>query len=140
MAKKYSKLMQKMIVKSRSEADIQLAELERTMRIVGHTLRDVRIQAGITRLEAAKRSGLSVVAISRIENGQKLPYLSAMRALSSAYDLGVKSLLKMFRYRATVPDRVRKAHKNAVIRNRPSEKSTSQVSIGNNSVRRRARG
>lgn len=74
-----------------------VAEHERTKRKIGRALLDLRIQTDITQTEAAKRSGLSRMTISRLERGENLPDLSTLKALASAYRIGVKSLLAKFR-------------------------------------------
>lgn len=79
------------------QPDSHVAEHERTKRKIGRALLDLRIQTDITQTEAAKRSGLSRVTISRLERGENLPDVSTLKALAVAYRIGVKPLLAKFR-------------------------------------------
>lgn len=49
------------------------------------TLKDLRTQAGLSQVDAAKRSGLSQPAITRFENQMQVPTAEQVRALCRAY-------------------------------------------------------
>jgi transcriptional regulator with XRE-family HTH domain len=53
----------------------------------GVVLREYRIMAGLTRLELAERSGLSVRAVSDMERGRTHPYTRSVGLLADALGL-----------------------------------------------------
>ena len=55
-------------------------------------LRDLRIQAGLTQAELARRAGLRQATISAIENRRTRPHRSTIAALARALDLPVEAL------------------------------------------------
>lgn len=61
-------------------------ELERA---IGHEVRALRQQLGMTLQDLARVTGLSVAMISKIENGQTSPSLSTLRTLSKAFSVPI---------------------------------------------------
>lgn len=56
-------------------------------------LRAARKKAGLTQTEAARRSGVHYVSISRFETGVKMPTLKALMKLAAAYGVSVCDLI-----------------------------------------------
>lgn len=48
-------------------------------------LRDVRIKAGMSQVDAAKRLGVTRTVMSRYENGVRTPSISRLQELASLY-------------------------------------------------------
>lgn len=59
----------------------------------GEKIRSARIQAGLTQEELAKKIGLTKVAISRYESGQREPKISILKKLSVAFGVKWEKLL-----------------------------------------------
>ncbi|HXD86837.1 MAG TPA: helix-turn-helix transcriptional regulator [Urbifossiella sp.] len=56
-------------------------------------LQAARLQAGLSRLQAAERSGVHHVSIARFETGRRVPTLTTLYRLAAAYGLGAAELL-----------------------------------------------
>lgn len=78
-----SKLMQNPDFKREYEA------LEPEMEIVRAIL-DARIRSGLTQAEFAKKSGISIADIRRLENGTRNPRLGLLKRLAEAMDSTLK--------------------------------------------------
>ena len=78
-----SKLMQNPDFKREYEA------LEPEMEIVRAIL-DARIRSGLTQAEFAKKSGISIADIRRLENGTRNPRLALLKRLAEAMDSTLK--------------------------------------------------
>jgi len=63
---------------------------------IGLQVKHYRTQLGMTVIELAKLTGLSVGMLSKVENGQTSPSLSTLQSLASALDVPVASLFKKF--------------------------------------------
>lgn len=59
----------------------------------GKLLQSMRLDNGLTQLEAANRLGVSVTAISHWETGRRLPRATARRLLSDTYDRDIERAL-----------------------------------------------
>ena len=57
--------------------------------VLGQTLRELRLERGITQLELARRTGLSPTVVSRIESGKGVPSVTTLHRLGRG--LGVRS-------------------------------------------------
>jgi transcriptional regulator with XRE-family HTH domain len=60
---------------------------------VGHRLRRVREQRGLTLTDAAARTGISKSTLSRLENGQRRPSLELLLPLAQAYRVPLDDLV-----------------------------------------------
>ncbi|MEW9046723.1 MAG: helix-turn-helix domain-containing protein [Stutzerimonas stutzeri] len=60
-------------------------------KVLGQVLRDVRLQAGLSRTECAER--IHKANLSRIENGQTLPRIDTLAALCELMGLALADLL-----------------------------------------------
>lgn len=60
-------------------------------KVLGQVLRDVRLQAGLSRTECAER--IHKANLSRIENGQTLPRLDTLAALCELLGVALSDLL-----------------------------------------------
>ena len=69
----------------------------------GGALRELRVRAGLTQAQAAKRIGVAPEVISRWESGQYLPRFSNFRLLREVYGVPLEVLV-----RALTPARRRK--------------------------------
>jgi transcriptional regulator with XRE-family HTH domain len=63
---------------------------------IGKQARAHRRELGLTAAEVARRAGLSVGMLSKIENGNTSPSLNTLKALSAALDVPVTSLFRQF--------------------------------------------
>lgn len=63
------------------------------LRLVGHRVRDLRAQRGITRRMLARDSGVSERYLAQLESGQANPSISVIRALAQAFDVAPDSLI-----------------------------------------------
>lgn len=56
-------------------------------------LKQLRLQAGLTQMEAAKRLGISNTALSQYESGKRTPGMSALSSLAGVYHVPLSYLL-----------------------------------------------
>lgn len=70
---------------------------------IGHAIRVIRTEHGLSRKELAKRSGLSYPYLSEIEAGKKSPSSKALRAIANAVELPPHELLAAAETLATGP-------------------------------------
>jgi XRE family aerobic/anaerobic benzoate catabolism transcriptional regulator len=63
------------------------------LRVVGHRVRDLRAQRGITRRTLAHDSGVSERYLAQLESGQGNPSISVVRALAHAFGVAPDSLV-----------------------------------------------
>src|SRR6058998_692571 len=68
-------------------------ELDRTLGAVGPRLRALRQQRGITLAELARRTGISVSTLSRLESGDRRPTLELLLHLARAHGVGLDELV-----------------------------------------------
>lgn len=61
--------------------------------VLGRRLKRLRIQAGLSQEQLAKRSGISRVTLARIELGEHSPRMDTLRALARGLGCDVKELL-----------------------------------------------
>lgn len=61
-------------------------------REIGARVREVREGRALTQQEVAKRAGLAMDAMSRIENGYRKPRPSTLQRLAAALDVAVERL------------------------------------------------
>lgn len=66
--------------------------LEEQQRI-GKRIDDMRRKRGITQVELARRSGMSLDGISRILLGHRAPHLGSLMAIGRVFDLDYRDLL-----------------------------------------------
>ncbi|MBF0440687.1 MAG: helix-turn-helix transcriptional regulator [Oligoflexales bacterium] len=62
--------------------------------IVANNIRDLRIQAGLTQVELAKKAKLTDVYISRIEQKSKNLTLDSIEQIANALEVPISSLIK----------------------------------------------
>jgi transcriptional regulator with XRE-family HTH domain len=68
-------------------------EFDRTLSSVGPRLRALRQQRSITLAELARRTGISVSTLSRLESGDRRPTLELLLPLARAYGVGLDELV-----------------------------------------------
>src|SRR5436190_9619925 len=68
-------------------------ELDRTLGAVGPRLRALRQQRGITLAELARRTGISVSTLSRLESGDRRPTLELLLHLARVHGVGLDELV-----------------------------------------------
>ena len=67
--------------------------LQMARRILGHRLRDARLEAELTLPVAAERAGVAAGYLSDCERGNKLPSLMTLVDIAAAYEVLVVDLL-----------------------------------------------
>lgn len=60
----------------------------------GVNLRRLRLEAGLTQMELANRSGMDMAEISRLELGKRDPRLSTVARVAGALELTVVDLVR----------------------------------------------
>jgi len=64
---------------------------EHPSKYIGTTIRDLRMQCGLSQGEIAKRTGLFRSYISRVEHGRTIPTLETLYTLSQAMEIPITS-------------------------------------------------
>ena len=63
-------------------------------KVIGNRLKSYRQQAGLTQEKIAEQAGITVVYLSKIENGHVRPTIDLLQALCSAVDFDLGSLFQ----------------------------------------------
>lgn len=71
----------------------QLAQIEASLANVGHRLRSIREQRGLTLVQASEETGISKSTLSRLENGQRRPTLELLLPLAWTYRVPLDDLV-----------------------------------------------
>ena len=61
--------------------------------IFAKRLKELRLESGLTQLEASKRFGISNTALSQYESGKRTPGVSVLSALACAYHVPLSYFL-----------------------------------------------
>lgn len=78
---------------------------------IGHFLKELRLEKGMTQEELAARLGVSNRTVSRWENGVNMPDLDLVRELGSCFHVGVEELLDGCRKEGLSPGTEEALHK-----------------------------
>jgi transcriptional regulator with XRE-family HTH domain len=69
---------------------------------LGQVIRELRIDAGLSQVVFAEKSGLFQTYLSRIENGKANPSLNALEVISKTLGVSIFDLFEMVRLKSQV--------------------------------------
>ena len=74
---------------------------------IGQAIKELRVRNGITQAQLAERCGMSITAVSELENGKTFPPKSTVERLCSAFGIPQSYLLMASIEEADIPEEKR---------------------------------